>query len=90
MTSVPEPRKPLSVGAVVVWTIINPLFGLIALGVRNSEIRRNERGSDIILPPAPRGNIFAALGTLLFWIILPVVLLVGIAMVIGTVMGGQP
>ena len=39
---VPEPREPLSVGAVVIWTIINPLFGLIALGVRNSALRDGE------------------------------------------------
>jgi hypothetical protein len=38
-----KPRKPVSVGAVVVWTIINPIFGLIALAVRNKTIRENER-----------------------------------------------
>jgi hypothetical protein len=37
------PREPLSVGAIVVWTIINPVFGLIALAVRNKTIRENER-----------------------------------------------
>jgi hypothetical protein len=36
-------RKPLSVGAVVFWTIINPLFGLIALAIRNQAIRANEK-----------------------------------------------
>ncbi|MBB3149634.1 hypothetical protein FHS21_006088 [Phyllobacterium trifolii] len=39
-----EPREPLSVGAVVVWTIINTLFGLIALSVRNKAIRDGEPG----------------------------------------------
>jgi hypothetical protein len=38
-----KPRKPLSVGAVVIWTIINPLFGLIALHCRNTDIRYNKR-----------------------------------------------
>lgn len=57
-----EPRKPLSVGAVVVWTIINPLFGLIALSVRNKAIRDGEprvTEEATTRPPAhPMGPVF--------------------------------
>jgi len=42
MSKIEKPREPLSVGAVVIWTIINPLLGLIALCVRNSAIRDGE------------------------------------------------
>ena len=41
MTPVPKPHKPIGWPAIVFLTMLNPLFGLIALVARSQAIRHN-------------------------------------------------